>query len=177
MNKRIYQSLALAAGVVLLVLFARPNPYSVSIGILLVAIGEGMRIWAAGHLQRNQELTTSGPYAYLRDPLYFGRLFLLLGFCIMGWGYDLALLAVGLGIFFLQYMPRKYKKEMGRLERLFGEEYRKYARYTRSLIPKFSPYPGAQKRPWSFQLFWKVNREQYLLSGVIILTVIIISRL
>lgn len=177
MSKKISQSLILAAGVALLVILARPTLYSVIAGLILVSIGEAMRIWAAGHLQRNEELTTSGPYAYLRDPLYFGRLFLLLGFCVMGWGYDLLLLLVGLGIFFFQYMPRKYRKEMTRLERLFGEEYREYANNTKSLIPRFSPYQKAQKRPWSFQLFWKVNREQYLLAGVIILVLVLISKL
>jgi len=177
MNKKIYQGLVLAVGVVLLVILARPNAYSVVVGSVLVAIGEAMRIWASGHLQRNQELTTSGPYAYLRDPLYFGRLFLLVGFCIMGWGYDLLLLIVGLGIFFLQYMPRKYRKEMARLEGLFGEQYRKYAQNTRSLVPRFTPYPHAQQRPWSFRLFWKVNREQYLLTGVVFLALIIIGKL
>ena len=177
MNKKIYQALALAVGVVLLVVLARPNAYSVVAGAILVAIGEAMRIWASGHLQRNQELTTSGPYAYLRDPLYFGRLFLLVGFCIMGWGYDLLLLLVGLGVFFFQYMPRKYRKEMARLERLFGEQYRKYSQATRSLIPRLSPYADAQKRKWSFRLFWKVTREQYLLAGVVILALIIIGKL
>ncbi len=177
MNKRIYQAAGIGIGVVLLVVLANPNPYSVVIGGILVCIGEAMRIWAAGHLQRNIEITTSGPYAYLRDPLYFGRLGLLLGFCIMGWGYDLILMVVGLGVFFFQYMPRKYHKEMARLEKLFGEEYKKYAQNTRSLIPRLKPYPHAQKRPWSFKLFWKVNREQYLLCGVIILVIIMISKL
>ncbi len=177
MNKKIYQSIGIGIGVVLLVLLAHPNPYSVIVGAILLTIGEAMRIWAAGHLQRNVEITTSGPYAYLRDPLYFGRLFLILGFCIMGWGYDLILLIVGLGIFFFQYMPRKYRKEMARLERLFGEKYTMYAQQTRSLIPRFKPFPGAQRRSWNFRLFWKVNREQYLLTGVIVLALILISKL
>ena len=177
MNKRVFQILGLSAGVVALILLANPNPYSVVIGGILVGIGESMRIWAAGHLQRNAEVTTSGPYAYLRDPLYFGRLFLLVGFCVMGWGYDLLLLVVGLGVFFFQYMPRKHRKEMARLERLFGEEYRRYAQNTKSLIPRLTPYPHAQKRHWSFRLFWKENREQYLLGGVCLLALIIISKL
>ncbi|MBW1729998.1 MAG: hypothetical protein JRH08_15885 [Deltaproteobacteria bacterium] len=177
MSKRIYQGAALATGVFLLVILARPNPYSVGVGAVLVAIGEAMRIWASGHLQRNVEITTSGPYAYLRDPLYFGRLFLLVGLCVMGWGYDLILLLIGLGIFFFQYMPRKYRKEMARLERLFGEEYKRYAAATRSLIPRLKPYPYARHRTWRFNLFWKVNREQYLLCGIIILCAVIISKL
>jgi protein-S-isoprenylcysteine O-methyltransferase Ste14 len=132
-------------------------------------------VWASGHLIRNNELTTSGPYAYLRDPLYLGRLFLLIGFCVMGWGNTWIILIVGLGVFFFNYMPRKYRKEMARLEDIFGEEYRRYAAYARSLIPRLSPYPAARKRAWRFDLFWRENREQYLLSGVILMTVVLIA--
>jgi protein-S-isoprenylcysteine O-methyltransferase Ste14 len=122
-----------------------------------------IRFWATGHLIRNQEVTTSGPYAYVRDPLYLGRLFLIVGFCIMGWGYCLILLPVGLVIFFLSYMPRKYKKEMARLEKRFGESYRDYAAVTHSLLPSLRPYPKADTRNWSLTLCLKENREQYFI--------------
>jgi hypothetical protein len=81
----------------------------------------------------------------------------------MGWGYCLILLPVGLVIFFLSYMPRKYKKEMARLEKRFGESYRDYAAGIHSLLPSLRPYPKADTRKWSFSLFWKENREQYFI--------------
>jgi len=151
----------------MVVILASPTPASLIAGGTLVCIGEAIRIWAAGHLVRNQEVTTSGPYAYLRDPLYLGRFFLLIGFCIMGWGYSLIILPVGLGIFAFSYMPRKYRKEMTRLETLFGEEYSEYAAYCRSLLPRFTPFQHARKRNWSFDVFWSENREQYFLLVVI----------
>ncbi len=169
--KKVYQSLVLGAAVFFLWWLARPTVYSLVAGSILVFLGEAIRIWASGHLQRNKEVTTSGPYSYVRDPLYLGRFFLLVGFCIMGWGYDWILLIIGLGVFFLQYMPRKYRKEMARLERLFGDEYKEYAQVTKSLIPRLTPYPKANRRPWQFRLFWEVNREQYLMTGVILLTI------
>ena len=158
---------ALIAGIIAAVLLARPTPLSLIAGTVLVVIGEAIRIWAAGHLMRMQELATSGPYAYLRDPLYLGRFFLIVGFCIMGWGYCLLVLPFALGIFFLNYIPRKHRKEMSRLESLFGDEYRQYAAYARSLVPRLKPYPGACKRAWSFSLLWKENREQYFLLIVL----------
>ena len=153
----------LIAGIAITVFLAQPTTFSMIAGCLIVAAGEAIRIWAAGHLMRMQELATSGPYAYLRDPLYLGRFFLIIGFCIMGWGYCLLVLPVALGIFFLNYLPRKYRKEMTRLEALFGDEYRQYAAYARSLVPRMKPYPRAGKRAWSFALLWNENREQYFL--------------
>ena len=160
---------ALIAGIAVTVLLAQPTTVTLVAGCCLVALGEAIRIWAAGHLKRMQELATSGPYAHLRDPLYLGRFFLIVGFCIMGWGYCLLVLPVALGVFFLNYIPRKHQKEMSRLETMFGDEYRQYSAYARSLVPRLKPYPGARKRAWSFALLWNENREQYFL--LIILTV------
>jgi hypothetical protein len=93
----------------------------------------------------------------------------------MAWGYAWVVLIIGLGVFFLNYMPRKYRKEMTRLEDLYGEEYRQYAAYARSLLPRLKPYPNARRRSWSFDLFSKENREQYFLSGVVILALALVG--
>jgi protein-S-isoprenylcysteine O-methyltransferase Ste14 len=164
-------------GILIAIVLAKPTIWSITAGGIIVIIGELIRIWATGHLKRNQEVTTSGPYAYLRDPLYLGRLFLLTGFCLMAWGYTIYLLPVGLGIFALNYMPRKYKKEMARLEKLFGEEYKSYAAYCRSLLPRLSPYPNAKKNNWSFTTLWQENREQYFILIVLAIFIAIIFRL
>jgi protein-S-isoprenylcysteine O-methyltransferase Ste14 len=160
----------------MVLILANPNGLSMIFGTVIVFAGEVIRVWASGHLVRNDEVTTSGPYAYLRDPLYLGRLFLLIGFCVMAWGYNWIILIIGLGIFFFKYMPRKYRKEMARLETLFGEEYRDYASCTYSLIPRLRPYPKASRRPWRFDLFWKENREQYFLIGTISFFLLVLSR-
>ena len=175
MRKKLLKALALLAGILLVPVLGRPNCWSLVIGGIVVFFGEIIRVWASGHLMRTQELTTSGPYAYVRDPLYLGRLLLLVGFCIMAWGYAWILLLVGLGVFFLNYLPRKYRKEMTRLEGLYGEEYRRYAAYARSLLPRLKPYSGARRRNWSFELFSKENREQYFLSGVAILALALVG--
>jgi protein-S-isoprenylcysteine O-methyltransferase Ste14 len=160
----------------MVLLLARPNEFSIIFGVIIVFAGEGIRVWASGHLIRNDEVTTSGPYAYLRDPLYLGRLLLLIGFCVMGWGYNWIILLIGLGVFFFNYMPRKYRKEMARLESIFGEDYRDYASCTYSLMPRLKPYPKARKRPWRFDLFWKENREQYFLIGTMLFFLLVLAR-
>lgn len=167
MKKRHLKTLGLIAGIVLAIIAARPTLLTICVGMLFLIAGESVRFWAAGHLVRKKVLATSGPYAYLRDPLYLGRLLLLIGFCIMGGPWCLAALAVGLAVFFCSYMPRKYKKEMAWLADIFGEQYTRYAAQVRSLIPRLTPYPHASGRRWSFQLFWRENREQYFLLIVI----------
>ena len=177
MKRRYLKTFSLAAAILLVIILARPTVLSLIFGIIIVWIGESIRIWAAGHLIRNKEFTTSGPYAYLRDPLYLGRLLLLIGFCTMSWGNSLTLLPIGLWVFFLNYMPRKHRKEMTRLEKRFGESYKRYSAYAKSLIPKLKPYPLAQKKAWSFKLFWHENREQYFLLGVIVVFFLIVLRM
>jgi protein-S-isoprenylcysteine O-methyltransferase Ste14 len=62
--------------------FAQPNARSLAAGSIVAAIGEGIRIWAAGHLEKGREVTTSGPYAFTRHPLYFGSTIIGAGLAI-----------------------------------------------------------------------------------------------
>ena len=61
---------------------ARPTPRPILIGAIIVLCGLFIRALASGYVQKNEELTTGGPYAYTRNPLYFGSLILAVGF---GW--------------------------------------------------------------------------------------------
>jgi protein-S-isoprenylcysteine O-methyltransferase Ste14 len=64
--------------VVVLVL-AKPNRRSILVGAALGLLGLAIRAYAAGYLQKQEVLTVTGPYAYTRNPLYFGSSFLALG--------------------------------------------------------------------------------------------------
>ncbi len=59
------------AGVVVLWL-AEPTWRTLGVGGFVAVMGEAIRIWAAGHLEKGREVTTSGPYAFSRHPLYVG---------------------------------------------------------------------------------------------------------
>jgi protein-S-isoprenylcysteine O-methyltransferase Ste14 len=61
---------------------ATPTPSSILIGAIVAAPGEALRLWAAGHLDKGREITRSGPYRYVRHPLYLGSAILGTGFII-----------------------------------------------------------------------------------------------
>jgi len=61
------------------VAFSRPSAQTFWYGALLVVVGESIRVWACGHLVRNEELTRDGPYSIVRHPLYLGSLLIGLG--------------------------------------------------------------------------------------------------
>lgn len=150
--------------------FATPSERSLVAGLPLVVAGLLVRGWAAGHLVRNKQLATSGPYAYVRDPLYVGRFFLLCGFAVVADSpVTYVLFGVGLLAFFLDYMPRKLRKETQRLQRHFGQEYTEYHCQVRSLIPRLTPYPGRARNRWSFAIFWRENREHWFALAAVVL--------
>jgi protein-S-isoprenylcysteine O-methyltransferase Ste14 len=61
---------------------ARPTPLSVLAGMTVAALGEVIRLWAAGHLEKGREITRSGPYRHVRHPLYAGSAIMGVGFMV-----------------------------------------------------------------------------------------------
>jgi len=153
---------ALFAMIGALIFFAAPNPQTFVVGAVLVIVGTLVRVWAGGHLTRDQKLTTSGPYAHTRNPFYLGRLLVLLGFAVLsGVGGNVkdtrniilwAIIVLAIVVFFAFYMPRKEKREGGRLKSMFGEDYETWKSNVPSLFPRPTPY-NMNPRPWSKQLF------------------------
>jgi protein-S-isoprenylcysteine O-methyltransferase Ste14 len=74
-------------------IFARPSAASWAAGIVVAGAGEAVRVWAAGHLEKGREVTRSGPYRFVRHPLYLGSALLATGFAIAARNPWVALLA------------------------------------------------------------------------------------
>src|SRR5215470_4844315 len=64
---------------IVVLFFARPNPKSIAIGATIGIFGLWLRAYAAGFLKKQEVLTTTGPYAFTRNPLYFGSSILAAG--------------------------------------------------------------------------------------------------
>ena len=149
----------------LLLYFARPTWFSYLIGAGLVLFGETVRILAAGHLRKNEDLTTTGPYAYLKNPLYFGTFFIMVGFCLMA--RNLLVLGIGLAGFLFYYAPYKKRREGGKLLERFGERWQDYDREVPDYFPRFTPYERRGKQRWSSTLFLKNDEQGTLLSVLV----------
>ena len=104
---------------------ARPTWSSWYAGLAVAVIGEGIRVWAAGHLEKSREVTTSGPYRWMRHPLYVGSSILALGIVIAAKSYLLGALAM---LYLGTTITAAIRSEEAFLRRTFGDAYDRYAR-------------------------------------------------
>lgn len=118
---------------------SRPSWTSVVLGFPVAALGVGIRGWASGHLRKNLELATSGPYAFTRNPLYFGSFLLTVGCAIGGGSWSVGAALVGL--FLLIYWP-VMQAEATHIEELFGADYRAWAAEVPLFFPRLSAASG-----------------------------------
>jgi len=166
---------AVYAFIAALVYVSRPKPALTAAGVLFALGGEAVRLWAAGHLTKSVRLITSGPYAYTQNPLYLGRLMILTGLAIAARtpGYlNLVALALGYGVFFLYYIPRKLRVEGGRLARLHGPAFEEYRASVPILFPSGRRHPGGNEA-WSFRLMVR-NQEPLVATGVALVLALLI---
>jgi protein-S-isoprenylcysteine O-methyltransferase Ste14 len=117
-------ALGAAMAIVALVL-ARPTWNSWYAGLAVAVVGEGIRVWAAGHLEKSREVTTSGPYRWMRHPLYVGSSILALGIVIAARSYVLGALAL---LYIGTTIPAAIRSEEAFLRGAFGDAYDRYAR-------------------------------------------------
>lgn len=168
----------LAAGVIGLILFfvAEPEASWFVPGALLTLGGEWLRLWAAGHLRKNKQLTTTGPYAYVKNPLYIGTLLITLGFSAMA--KNVYIMIAGFVWFFIYYAPYKKKQENEKLINSFGDAWLEYDRAVPDYIPRLSPYPGRGSNRWNWEVV-KENSEHEtgaaVLLGFLVLLFMLLS--
>lgn len=146
---------------------AQPTPRTLLVGGGLALLGCSLRSWAAGHIRKRETLAVTGPYAYLRHPLYVGSLFLGLGVTIAGARPSFYVL---FAVFFAVVYIRTVRCEDRVLAERFGETFWRYRSRVRGLLPRVSPYrpEGARSRPSGrFSLRrWLRNREYEALLGM-----------
>ena len=119
------------------IFLAKPTPAAFLAGACVSLLGLAIRAWAAGHIRKNAQLATSGPYAFTRNPLYFGSFLLGLGFTIASGQLVLALLfaALFLGIYF-----PVMRVEASTMAELFGKQYEVYKRSVPLFFPRLTPF-------------------------------------
>lgn len=127
------------------ILAGRSSIPSVLWGVPLLLIGIALHIWSKGYLHQEKEVTTSGPYRFIRHPFYLGNVFIDLSIVVMsGWK-----LLIGTFPFYwlAVYIP-VMRREEEIMMNLFGEAYRKYARCVPRFFPIRRPLPASGRFSW-----------------------------
>lgn len=158
------QRLRVPFGFVLLVGFgwlSHPSGISMLIGLPVAILGLLLRGWAGGHLAKDQQLATSGPYAYLRNPLYVGTLTVAGGLVVASRSIWLVLLFAA--VFFLVYLPAVELEEQ-HLREIFPD-YGEYARKVSRFLP-LSRHPGISRK-FSWSLYGR-NEEYKAALGFLV---------
>jgi protein-S-isoprenylcysteine O-methyltransferase Ste14 len=158
-------ALGFVSGVLVLIL-AQPTARSLAIGMSIAALGEVVRIWAAGHLHKSREVTASGPYRYVPHPLYVGS-------TVMGVGLAIACasipVAVLIALYLVTTLTAAIKSEEAFLRRTFGEQYDLY----RSGIAAKRRDPGASRRRFSLAQAI-ANREYRAVAGFVVALLLLV---
>jgi hypothetical protein len=144
-------------------LFRRqPDLRAIAWSLLLTIPGLWLRGYAAGYVKKNQELTTTGPYAFVRNPLYLGSILIAAGFAVAleSWLVGAALAAMFIAI----YVPVIASEE--RFLRTTFPGFEAYCRRVPRLFPRLTPArdPGQESGRFVVALYLK-HREYNALVG------------
>lgn len=151
--------------------FAKPSWYSFSIGTFLILLGECLRLWSVGYaggttrataLGAARDLVTTGPYGYVRNPLYLGNFLLSLGICIFSnvvW--LIPVLVIG---YFIQYLPI-ISVEENYLMASCGSVYQSYYNHVPRFLPQLSPYSSPSQHDFSW--FRALISEKRTLTAIL----------
>jgi len=142
---------------------ARPVTWSLRAGALVAAAGLLIRALASGHVTKNEALTTTGPYAYVRNPLYLGSLVTAAGFALAA--RSLWIVAAMMLIFLIVYLPVIGAEETFLRARF--PEFDDYRRRVPRLLPRCTPYAHSAAS-FSWDLYFK-HREYNALIGAVLM--------
>jgi protein-S-isoprenylcysteine O-methyltransferase Ste14 len=152
-RSRLRVPLGYLAGILVVVL-ARPTLATVAAGMAIAAVGEAIRVWASGHIEKTLRLATGGPYAHSRNPLYVGSALLALGVAVASAS---LLVVAAVVVYFAVFYPAVIREEAAFLAARFPEEYAAWAREVPVFLPRLAPGgPRATRFEWSRV---RANRE------------------
>jgi protein-S-isoprenylcysteine O-methyltransferase Ste14 len=135
-------------------LVVRPTPVSLLLAAPFALVGEGLRIWAAGHIEKRRVLATGGPYAHTRNPLYLGSLLLIFGAVVASASWWVAAIAAA---YIAAFYPKVLREEARFLAEKFGAEYASWAAQVPLFLPRLTPAgPRASSFSWAGV---RANRE------------------
>lgn len=133
-------------------------------GFIVSMIGEGIQLWSFASLDKNSDLAIRGPYAMVRNPMYLGRYFIVLGFLmLLGRWWILVIYTVA----YWYYMDTRVEREEAHLRPIFGPRYDEYCARVRRFLPG-APLPGQPVAYWNWTLFRQNNAAANLAGTLVV---------
>jgi len=151
---------------------AEPEWWSLGIGSAVALAGVWIRAISSGHVKKNEELATTGPYAYTRNPLYFGSIVIGIGFALAALRWEIA---AALVIMFAAIYVPVIRGE----EKFLSEHFANYSDYC-ARVPRLLPrlQAGSEGRSrFSSELYWKHREYNALLGTVAVIAALIAKRI
>jgi len=145
---------------------ARPIPVGFVAGVFFLFAGHAIRVWAAGYLNKRNELATSGPFAYTRNPLYLGSFLIACGYALMTWR---LVVAIPVLLLFVIFHGGAVLYEEEDLRRRFGQAYIDYCKRVPRIIPRLTKNVSAGRFSWEMVMR---NNEYRSIAGTLALTVL-----
>ena len=142
---------------ILYLVFARPNPVTLGAGAAIALVGVLIRAWAAGNIVKNDRLASTGPYAFTRNPVYFGSFLIACGFAVVASPW----LLIAVALFWAVVYGPVMRRERAHVERLHPDAYAEWARHVPAFVPRPLPWRdgnAGERSPFSFALY-RYHRE------------------
>jgi len=136
-------------------------------GGLIMLAGMAIRVWANSYAIKMDRLTTSGPYAFVRNPLYVGTALIVVGIVVLLRIYLLGALFLAIMAFVYR---RTIKEEQRMLTEKFGDAFRDYMKNVPAMFPRLTPYPKGEKWPPSWQRLFE-SREHKVVIWMVVLVI------
>lgn len=132
---------------------ATPTQLTLFYGAMVSLIGEAVRVWAAGHLEKSKEVTRSGPYRFTRHPLYLGSSLIGIGFAIAANHIAVAVMVMA---YLLLTLTAAMRSEEAHLREKLGDAYDAYVeRRSAPMDRRFSVQRAIE------------NREHHAIAGLV----------
>ncbi|MDR3706891.1 MAG: isoprenylcysteine carboxylmethyltransferase family protein [Capsulimonadaceae bacterium] len=155
--------------------FGKHHLKQAALGVVFLILGEIVRTWAAGCIHKDNVIATTGPYSYVRNPLYFGSFLFSIGYALLS-GLGLPALVVIVALFMAFHLSAIVTEEVS-LTNAFGEPYTEYMRHVPRIIPRLWPYKTQGAEPISFSWSQVVYNREPTTAMVTLATAIVFGAL